>query len=85
MLIQGPQPAGEYLGEKAETAFKRPSLDGEKHILTAHLKISSKQVEDWALIKVRVKEMLKQEFAIFEATLEMEYQNEMCFDPEHSV
>lgn len=61
------------------------TLDGEKHILTAHLKISSKQVEDWALIKVRVKEMLKQEFAIFEATLEMEYQNEMCFDPEHSV
>ncbi|MBN8538724.1 MAG: hypothetical protein J0M15_16880 [Deltaproteobacteria bacterium] len=26
LLIQGPQPAGEYLGEKAETAFKRPSL-----------------------------------------------------------
>lgn len=26
LLIQGPESAGEYLGEKAETAFKRPSL-----------------------------------------------------------
>lgn len=60
------------------------TLDGEKHLLTAHLKVSTKAVEDWADIKVKVKKMLQEEFSIFEATLEIEHQNEQCFDPEHS-
>lgn len=59
------------------------SLDGEKHILTVHLKVTSQNVEDWAQIKIKVKQMLQKEFSILEATLEIEYEAEECFDPEH--
>lgn len=59
------------------------SLDGEKHILTVHLKVASQNVEEWAQIKIKVKQMLQKEFSILEATLEIEYEFEECFDPEH--
>jgi cobalt-zinc-cadmium efflux system protein len=61
------------------------TLDGEKHLLTAHLKVSTKAVEEWADIKVKVKKLLQEEFSIFEATLEIEHQTEQCFDPEHNT
>lgn len=59
------------------------SLDGEKHILTVHLMVASNNVEDWANLKRDIKKQLNDKFSIYEATLELEYESEKCYDPHH--
>lgn len=59
------------------------SLDGEKHILTTHLVLNVSDLQQAHSIKNKVKLMLKEEFGIEEATLELEYKNEACMVPEH--
>lgn len=60
------------------------SLDGDQHILTAHVIVDQKNLQDWAIVKSKIKEILSRDFKILEATLELEYENEKCIDPEHS-
>ena len=59
------------------------SLDGEKHIFTGHLVFHSgathTEVEQ---VKASVKIALR-EFGILEATLEVEYEDAPCSDPQH--
>jgi cobalt-zinc-cadmium efflux system protein len=60
------------------------TLDGEKHILTAHLVVdsglSAAQLID---IKQKAKSILENQFQIFESTLEFEFSGEDCRDPQH--
>lgn len=59
------------------------SLDGEHHIFTGHLVVAeSATMSDVEMIKRRVKELLR-DHEISEATLEIEYDGENCFDPSH--
>ena len=59
------------------------SLDGEKHILTAHLvlqrELPAKELQN---LKMRMKESLKV-FHIIEATFEVETKDFPCKDPVH--
>jgi len=60
------------------------SLDGEKHILTAHLVLKSGQMLDQLpTLKAQIKKDLEIKFQIQEATLEFEVQGEICHDPQH--
>ncbi len=60
------------------------SLDGNSHILTAHLVVSpSTQMNQTSAIKNNVKKTLHHEFRIAEATLEIESEKEGCWDPHH--
>lgn len=60
------------------------SMDGEKHVLTAHL-VVQKEVTTGELqnLKADIKIYLKNTFQISEATLEVEWPEEHCSDPEH--
>ena len=61
------------------------SIDGENHIFTSHLQLGSDVTMDRAhQLKIEVKKMLKNEFLIFEATLEIEWPHHQCHDPFHS-
>lgn len=60
------------------------SLDGQKHILTAHVVVAAST--SWQE-QEKIKAMLKKksgELGISEATLEMEVDGAECFDPEHA-
>lgn len=60
------------------------SLDGEKHILTTHLKLEpGVKMDSLPLIKSKIKEGLNQRFGIFEATIEFEFDGENCEVPNH--
>lgn len=57
------------------------SLDGEKHILTTHLKLESDiDLKECPRIKSSIKTLLKEKFSIFEATIEIEFSDENCND-----
>ncbi|MCB0369836.1 MAG: cation transporter [Bdellovibrionales bacterium] len=60
------------------------SLDGNQHILTSHVVMSSGDYSHWNQIKQNIKELLSHDFKIVEATLEPELSNEVCIDPEHT-
>lgn len=62
------------------------TLDGEKHILTAHLVLSEAILsgDDFSKLKSEIKLRLKQKFNIVEATLEFELPQETCIDPKHT-
>jgi cobalt-zinc-cadmium efflux system protein len=61
------------------------SLDGEKHIFTAHLALkNNKSLSDTNQLKEKVKVLLKEQFDIFEATLELEWEKDNCSDPQHN-
>jgi cobalt-zinc-cadmium efflux system protein len=59
------------------------SLDGEKHIFTAHIVTSLLSLRDLESVKRNIKSVLKEKFSIHEATLEFENDQENCDDPEH--
>lgn len=60
------------------------SLDGEHHILTTHVMVeqvaSLDQVHE---LKTNIKKQLFQSFHIQEATIEVEWPNQVCADPKH--
>ncbi len=59
------------------------SLDGENHILTAHVVVaSSATMQEVEQVKSQVKKLVK-EFGIIEATIETEISGGACIDPEH--
>lgn len=59
------------------------SLDGENHILTAHLVVAAEVSHaEVSSIKMEAKKML-QRFGIGEATIETELQGSACADPQH--
>ena len=61
------------------------TLDGEKHIFTAHLSLKKDlPVSETIQLKEQIKLLLKEKFNIYEATLELEWQNDLCSDPEHN-
>lgn len=60
------------------------TLDGENHILTAHLVTKADLTkEQVAVLKTKIKQQLTEKFHIHEATLEIEYAGEICHDPQH--
>jgi cobalt-zinc-cadmium efflux system protein len=62
------------------------SLDGEHHIFTGHLVVHQDvQIQDLALLRQEIKEGLQQHFHITEATLEIEWPGQQCWDPEHKA
>lgn len=60
------------------------SVDGQDHILTSHITLSSVGWEQMTKIKSQIKKGLREKFHILEATLEFESQNESCENPKHS-
>jgi cobalt-zinc-cadmium efflux system protein len=61
------------------------SMDGESHILTAHVLVKSgTKIDDIQELKNRIKKVLHDEYHIEEATLEIEWPDETCLDPHHS-
>lgn len=60
------------------------SMDGESHILTAHVRLKESYRADLQeQVKILLKEKLLKEFQISEATLEFEWPTETCRDPAH--
>jgi cobalt-zinc-cadmium efflux system protein len=60
------------------------TLDGEKHIFTSHLALKNNlTLSETIQLKERIKNLLRQKFNIFEATLELEWEKDFCSDPEH--
>lgn len=60
------------------------SLDGEKHILTTHIRLpAGADVATLSELKQKVKSQLQKKFAIVEATIEFEFDGEACETPEH--
>lgn len=60
------------------------SLDGESHILTAHIVLSETiQIGQGQSVKQEIKKLLKDHFKIVEATLEVESYNEYCDEVHH--
>lgn len=60
------------------------SLDGQSHIYTGHIVLSSTStVADMESVKSAAKKLVK-EFGIVEATIETEVDGSSCVDPEHS-
>lgn len=59
------------------------SLDGEHHVLTAHVVLAAGTDEASSSgIKRRIKALLREDH-IFEATLEIEFEGDECADPDH--
>ena len=58
------------------------SVDGEKHILTAHVVV---QAQETQMLRIRneIKQALHEKHNVLEATLEVEFDTENCMDPEH--
>lgn len=62
------------------------SLDGETHILTAHIALkNNKPLSETVELKNKIKTLLKEQFSIYEATLELEWEKDHCADPTHDV
>lgn len=60
------------------------SLDGQHHVLTTHMSLkNSKSLNQLIELKASVRNVLRQEFGIFEATIEFEDPTEDCGDPIH--
>ena len=60
------------------------SIDGEHHILTAHITVQiGASIEAAHDLKTKIKEHLFEKFHIQEATLEIEWPNQKCVDPTH--
>lgn len=60
------------------------SLDGDHHILTAHVIVASgAQVNEVHEMKGQIKQLLFKEFHITEATIEVEWPDQACLDPHH--
>jgi cobalt-zinc-cadmium efflux system protein len=60
------------------------SIDGEHHILTAHIIVEQTcTIESAHELKSQIKKELFTKFHIQEATLEMEWPNQKCVDPTH--
>ncbi len=60
------------------------SIDGEHHILTAHVIVKAQVDSQQAhALKAQIKKHLFQEFHIQEATLEIEWPDQICADPKH--
>ncbi len=60
------------------------SIDGVHHILTTHLIVKeNSQIEDVHRLKADVKKHLFDKFHIQEATIEIEWPNQKCYDPNH--
>lgn len=61
------------------------SLDGERHILTAHVRVQKEtSLEEAHQLKTVLKKGLFSEFHIQEATLEIEWPHQICADPQHA-
>jgi cobalt-zinc-cadmium efflux system protein len=60
------------------------SIDGEHHILTAHVIVrSTVTVQGAHELKAKIKKHLFEKFHIQEATLEIEWPDQKCADPNH--
>lgn len=60
------------------------SIDGEHHILTAHIIVRSEvNLQEAHNLKTRIKKHLFDSFHIQEATLEIEWPDQKCADPKH--
>lgn len=60
------------------------SLDGESHILTAHVVLRGQpDIASFAKIKSDIRGLLADKFRVSEATLEFEIPGEACLAPEH--
>lgn len=60
------------------------SLDGQSHIYTGHVVLSSvASVKDMELVKHQIKKLVQQ-FGVVEATIETELAGSECYDPEHA-
>lgn len=60
------------------------SIDGEHHILTAHVIVAADcSIETAHELKNQIKAHLFRQFHIQEATLEIEWPNQKCADPNH--
>ncbi len=62
------------------------SLDGEQHILTAHVVVASDY--EWSQtqkLKNEIKQHLREKFSILEVTIEFECSGQPCLDPEHAT
>ncbi|MBK7963809.1 MAG: cation transporter [Bdellovibrionales bacterium] len=61
------------------------SLDGETHILTAHLGLQEGlTLQQWDQVKVKIKNLLYQE-GLAESTLEFEDSSQVCLEPHHEA
>jgi cobalt-zinc-cadmium efflux system protein len=61
------------------------SMDGQSHILTAHILLDQEfSPQQMSLLKSQIKSDLARDFQIFEATLEFEWPHEVCADPSHN-
>lgn len=61
------------------------SLDGEKHIFTTHLVLKPEvSRENECQIRNQIKNDLKKTYGIIESTIEIEWPNFPCADPQHS-
>ncbi len=59
------------------------SLDGESHVYTAHLVFAAgSSFEEMSVVKKKVKDLVKK-YGIVEASLETEWEDSDCADPEH--
>ncbi len=60
------------------------SMDGDHHILTTHLVVEDSTTKDQVhQMKIYLKKLLLTEFHITEATIEVEWPNQSCTDPNH--
>lgn len=60
------------------------SMDGDHHILTTHLVVEDRATKDDVhQMKIKLKKLLKDDFHITEATIEVEWPNQTCSDPNH--
>lgn len=60
------------------------SIDGEHHIVTMHVVLSSQfDQKVWPSLKAKIKAALKEKWNIIELTLESEVENDFCADPAH--
>lgn len=60
------------------------SLDGQKHIVTTHICVAPEtRLEDLPALKAKLKKQLRDDFQVFEATIEFEIFGEVCDVPRH--
>ncbi len=59
------------------------SVDGQDHILTSHVILTTAGWDQMTLVKSQIKKGLRENYNILEATLEFESPNENCENPHH--
>lgn len=59
------------------------SVDGQDHILTSHIILTTAGWDQMTQVKSEIKAGLREKFSIIEATLEFESIDESCENPEH--